>query len=76
MSVISRHPVVPFFLLAYALSWAAIPWQSFFAPGVLVAALIVVSLTEGVAGLTSHGFAADPLAGELDLVRPRNRRCP
>ncbi len=55
MSVIKRHPVVTFFLLAYALSWAAIPWQSFFAPGVLVAALIVVSLTEGVAGLKAMG---------------------
>jgi membrane protease YdiL (CAAX protease family) len=55
MSVIRRHPVVTFFLLAYALSWAAIPWQSFFAPGVLVAALIVVSLTEGVAGLRAMG---------------------
>ena len=76
MSVIRRHPVVTFFLLAYALSWAAIPWQSFFAPGVLVAALIVVSLTEGLAGLQSHGFAADPLAGQLDLVRARPRRAP
>ena len=37
------------------LSWAAIPWQSFFAPGVLVAALAVVSLTEGVAGLKAMG---------------------
>jgi hypothetical protein len=55
MSVIRRHPVITFFLLAYALSWAAIPWQSFFAPGVLVAALIVVSLTEGVAGLKAMG---------------------
>jgi hypothetical protein len=55
MSLIRRHPVVTFFLLAYALSWAAIPWQSFFAPGVLVAALIVVSLTEGVAGLKAMG---------------------
>jgi hypothetical protein len=55
MSVIRRHPVITFFLLAYALSWAAIPWQSFFAPGVLVAALIVVSLTEGVAGLRAMG---------------------
>jgi hypothetical protein len=55
MSVIRRHPVVTFFLLAYALTWAAIPWQSFFAPGVLVAALIVVSLTEGVAGLRAMG---------------------
>lgn len=32
MSLIRRHPVVTFFLLAYALTWAAIPWQSFFAP--------------------------------------------
>jgi uncharacterized protein len=55
MSWIRRHPVVTFFLLAYALSWGAIPWQSFFAPGVLVAALIVVSLTEGVAGLKAMG---------------------
>ena len=49
MSVIRRHPVITF-SFTYALSWGAIPWQSFFAPGVLVAALIVVSLTEGVAG--------------------------
>jgi len=55
MSLIRRHPVLTFFVLACALSWAAIPWQSFFAPGVLVAALIVVSLTEGVAGLKAMG---------------------
>ena len=55
MSVIRRHPVFTFFVLACALSWGAIPWQSFFAPGVLVAALIVVSLTEGVAGLKAMG---------------------
>ena len=55
MSVIRRHPVITFFLLAYVLTWAAIPWQSFFAPGVLVAALVVVSLTEGVAGLRAMG---------------------
>jgi hypothetical protein len=55
MSVIRRHSVVAFFLLAYALSWAAIPWRSFFAPGVLVAALIVVSVTEGLAGLRAMG---------------------
>jgi hypothetical protein len=47
--------VVAFFLLCYALSWGAIPWDSFFAPGVLVAALVVVSLTEGVAGLKAMG---------------------
>ncbi|MDQ0736417.1 CPBP family glutamic-type intramembrane protease [Arthrobacter agilis] len=55
MSVIRRHPVLTFFLLAYVLCWGAIPWQSFFAPGVLVAALIVVYLTEGVDGLKAMG---------------------
>src|SRR5215213_1128791 len=55
MFIVRRHPVVTFFILAYALSWGAIPWQSFFAPGVLVAALIVVFLTEGVAGLRAMG---------------------
>ena len=74
MSLIRRHRVLTFFLLAYALCWAAIPWQSFFAPGVLVAALIVVSLTEGVAGLQGDGGAVDPLAGQLGLVRARRRR--
>lgn len=55
MSIIRRHPVVTFFLLACALSWGAIPWDSFFAPGVLVAALVVVSVTEGRAGLRAMG---------------------
>lgn len=55
MSVVRRHRVIIFFLLAYALSWGAIPWNSFFAPGVLVAALVVVSVTEGLAGLKAMG---------------------
>jgi hypothetical protein len=55
MSVIRRHPVITFFLLCYALSWGALPWNSFFAPGVLIAAVVVVSLTEGVAGLRGMG---------------------
>jgi uncharacterized protein len=55
MSLIRRHPVVTFFLLAYVLSWGAIPWQSFFAPGVLLAALVVVFLTEGLDGLKAMG---------------------
>jgi CAAX protease family protein len=55
MNLIRRHPVLTFFLLAYVLTWGAIPWQSFFAPGVLISALIVVSLTEGVAGLRAMG---------------------
>ena len=55
MSVIRRHPVLTFFLLACVLSWGAIPWRSFFAPGVLLAALLVVFVTEGLAGLKVMG---------------------
>ena len=55
MSVIRRHRVLVFFLLAIALSWGAIPWQSFFAPGVLVAALVVVGVTEASPGSRRWG---------------------
>src|SRR5215218_5931168 len=55
MSLRRRHPVVTFFLLTYTLSWGAIPWNSFFAPGGLVAALVVVFFTEGLAGLKAMG---------------------
>lgn len=55
MSFVRRHRVVTFFLLAYALTWAPVPWGSFFAPGVLVSAVVVILLTEGVAGLRTVG---------------------
>ncbi len=55
MSFVRNHPVISFFVLAYALAWAAVPFGSFFAPGALVAALIVVFLTEGLAGLRALG---------------------
>jgi hypothetical protein len=56
MSVVRRHPLVGFFVLAYLLSWGALPWDSFFAPGPLLAALIVVSATQGVPGLRLLGL--------------------
>ena len=55
MSLVRRHPVLSFFVLACLLTWAAIPWQSFFAPGVLIAAVVVVLLTEGLPGLRAIG---------------------
>ena len=48
MSFVRRHPMVCFFVLAYVLAWGAIPWNSFFAPGALIAAIVVVTLSEGV----------------------------
>ena len=51
MAFMKRHPIAVFFVLAYALACEATPSNGFFAPGVLLAALIVVTLTEGLSGL-------------------------
>jgi membrane protease YdiL (CAAX protease family) len=56
MSAIRRHPLVTFFVLTYVLTWAAIPFGGFFATGPLVAALIVIPLTRGLAGLKELGL--------------------
>jgi uncharacterized protein len=55
MSFVRRHRVACFFVLAYILAWGAIPWNSFFAPGALLAAVIIVAVTEGVPGLRRVG---------------------
>jgi hypothetical protein len=55
MSYVRSHPVISFFVLAYALSWVFLPLGTFFPPGALIAALVVVAATEGVAGLKRLG---------------------
>lgn len=55
VATMQRHRLVTFFALAYALAWGAIPWDSFFAPGALIAALLVVGITEGRTGLRDLG---------------------
>jgi uncharacterized protein len=55
MSAVRRHPLITFFVLAYALSWWPLPFGSFLALGPLVAALIVLAITEGWAGLRDLG---------------------
>jgi CAAX protease family protein len=50
-----RHPQITFFVLAYAVAWAFVPFGSFGAFGPSAAALIVVSLTRGRAGLRELG---------------------
>lgn len=55
MSFVRNHPVISFFVLAYALTWATLPLGTFFAPGALLAALIVAFLNDGLAGLRAIG---------------------
>ena len=52
---IKRHPLIAFFVLAYAVAWGFVPFGSFGAFGPLVAALIVIPLTRGRAGLRELG---------------------
>jgi hypothetical protein len=53
--LIKRHPIITFFVLAYVLAWGAIPWQSFGAYAPLVAALIVIPISQGWSGLRELG---------------------
>lgn len=55
ISFIRCHEVLCFFVLAYVLAWGAIPWGSFFAPGALIAALVIVPITRGMDGLRDLG---------------------
>jgi hypothetical protein len=52
---VRNHRLVLFFVLAYALAWGAVPWNSFFAPGALIAALLVAGVADGWAGLRDIG---------------------
>ena len=60
--VVKRHPLIWFFVLAYAISWVGLPLYAagvwpipFLATGPLIAALIVIPITQGRAGLRDLG---------------------
>jgi uncharacterized protein len=55
MSLMKRHPIITFFVLAYALSWWPVPFGGFSPAGPLLAALIVIPITQGRAGLREFG---------------------
>src|SRR5918998_80831 len=55
LSVVRRYPIITFFVLSYAIAWAFVPFGSFGAFGPLFAALIVIPITQGVAGLKELG---------------------
>jgi hypothetical protein len=52
---IARHPLIAFFVIAYAVAWGFLPWASFGAFGPLVAALVVIPMSRGRAGLKEWG---------------------
>jgi uncharacterized protein len=54
--VVKRHPIVTFFVLTYAIGWGCIPFWTFQAGSPFIAALIVIPLTQGVAGLKKLGL--------------------
>ncbi len=50
-ALIRRHPLAAFFVIAFALTWATVPFGVFMAAGPFVAALIVTGMVDGRAGL-------------------------
>jgi membrane protease YdiL (CAAX protease family) len=52
---VRNHRMVLYFVLAYALAWGAVPWNIFFAPGALIAALLVAAVADGWPGLRDIG---------------------
>ena len=55
LGVVRRHPLITFFVLTYAIGWGCIPFWTFMAGSPFIAALIVIPLTQGWAGLRELG---------------------
>lgn len=52
---VHTHRILAFFALAYVLTWAPLPWGTFFPTGALIAALITAYVADGSAGLKEIG---------------------
>jgi len=53
---VRTHRILAFFALAYALTWAPLPWGTYFNAGALIAALLVAFAADGLAGLKQIGI--------------------
>src|SRR5215213_1167245 len=56
ISLVKRHPIITFFLLTYVIAWVTLPFGTFGAFSPLVAALVVIPISQGVAGLKELGL--------------------
>src|SRR5215211_7731822 len=56
LSLVKRHPIITFFVLTFVIGWGLIPIWTFQAGSPLIAALIVVPLTQGLSGLKELGL--------------------
>jgi len=56
LSLVKRHPIITFFVLTFAIGWGLIPFWTFQAGSPFIAALIVIPLTQGWAGLKQIGL--------------------
>ena len=50
MPLARRHPLLAFFVLTYLFTWSLVPFGSFLPAGPLLAAVVVIALTEGRPG--------------------------
>ena len=56
MSFVKRHPIITFFVLTYVIAWVTLPFGTFGAYAPLIAALIVIPISQGLSGLKELGL--------------------
>jgi uncharacterized protein len=56
MALVKRYPIITFFVLTYVIAWVTLPFGTFGAYAPLVAALIVIPISQGVVGLKELGL--------------------
>ena len=72
---VRRYELVIFFALTYLIAWSTLPFGSFLAFAPHRVGDRRRPHRRGLAGAGSAGSAPHSLAGELDLVRGRDRAC-